>query len=252
VEELHNRIIAIVGGSSGVGLATAEKLAGHGGIVVVMARGKERLDQAVLRLEGRAVAVAMDAADPASVRRAFAEVGRRFGKLDALLNVAGVARPIKIADATDDDIAYVMGINFLGPIYTTRSAIPLLKAAGGGDIVNVSSEITLDALPFMTLYGASKGGLEVFSRMMNRELKPEGIRVSTVVLGRTDTEFSSANIGDADQMASMRAIWDADGYSTRISGLVPMDRESVAEALLFLVTRPPGQMLDVMHVRSFR
>src|SRR5207247_2531882 len=117
----------------------------------------------------------------------FEVIGARFGKLDALLNVAGVARIRRIEDATDDDIAYVFGINLLGPVYTTRAAIPLLRRAGGGDIVNVSSEITGDYLPAMVLYGASKTGLEGFSRMMTHELKQDGIRVSVFVAGSTAT-----------------------------------------------------------------
>jgi hypothetical protein len=82
-------------------------------------------------------------------------------------------------------------------------------------------------------------------------LKPDKIRVSTVVVGRTQTEFSPSNIGGPDDIAELRAIWDVDGYPTRISGAVPMEPAWVAETLLFLVTRPRGQMLDVMHVRSF-
>ena len=98
------------------------------------------------------------------MRAAFAHDRRPLGKVDALLNVAGVARIRRIEDATDDDIAFVFGVNLLGPIYTTRAAIPLMRAAGAGDIVNVSSEITDDYMPRMVLYGASKGGLDTFSR----------------------------------------------------------------------------------------
>jgi NAD(P)-dependent dehydrogenase (short-subunit alcohol dehydrogenase family) len=247
--DLGGRVIAVVGASAGIGKATAEAFLDRGATVVLLARGKERLDAMAAELGERAVPVAMDMADPESVRAAFAAITAQFGKLDALLNVAGVARATLIEDASDEDIAYVTGINFLGPIYTTRAAIPLLRAAGGGDIVNVSSEVTLDHLPFMTLYSSTKAGLEGFCRDMNRELKSEKIRVSAFVVGRTRTDFSPTNIGG--DTASMREVWDASGYNTRISGLEPMEPADVAETLVFLVTRPTGMMLDVMHVRSF-
>ena len=155
----------------------------------MMARGKERLEQQAAELG--AMAVVCDIADPVSVRAAFAEIEAEHRKLDVLLNIAGVARIRKIADATDDDIAFVMGVNLLGPIYTTRSAIPLMRAAGGGDIINVSSEITGDYMPSMVLYGTSKGGLDTFSRMMVHELKSDKIRVSNFVSGSVSSEFGS-------------------------------------------------------------
>lgn len=247
--DLGGRVIAVVGASAGIGRATAECFLARGATVVLLARGKERLDEMATQLGDRAVPIAMDMADPNSVRAAFAAIASRFGKLDALLNVAGVARATLIEDATDEDIAYVAGINFLGPIYTTRAAIPLLRNAGGGDIINVSSEVTLDHLPFMTLYSSTKGGLEAFCRDMNRELKAEKIRVSAFVVGRTRTEFSPTNIGT--DTAAMREVWDASGYSSRISGSVPMEPSEVADVLAFMVTRPLGLMLDLVHVRSF-
>src|SRR5688572_21306922 len=130
---LAGKVVAVVGASSGIGLATAERFAAEGADVVVMARGKDRLADVAAAIGKQATAVPVDAADPTSVRTAFAAIDDKFGRLDALLNVAGVARVRLIADATDDDIAFVIGTNFLGPIYTARSAIPLLQRAGGGD-----------------------------------------------------------------------------------------------------------------------
>src|SRR5215212_5465779 len=107
----------------------------------MLARGVTRLDEAAAAFGLRAMPIVCDIAQPDSVRDAFAKIVQCFGHVDALLNVAGVARIRRIEDASDDDIAHVMGVNLLGPIYTTRAAVPLLRAAGGGDIVYVSSEI---------------------------------------------------------------------------------------------------------------
>jgi NAD(P)-dependent dehydrogenase (short-subunit alcohol dehydrogenase family) len=215
----------------------------------MLARGKDRLETEAAAIGDAAVPIVCDIADPSSVGSAFGDIDDRFGKLDALLNVAGVARVRTIEDATDDDIDYVIGINLCGPIYTTRAAIPLLRKAGGGDIINVSSEITMDYLPYMVLYGTSKAGLETFSRMMAHELREDGIRVCTYMSGSTaDTGFG-ANFTPEDIAAAYPA-WEASGYLTRVAG-PGMDPAWMAEAFVFQLTRPRGQVIDVIHVRSF-
>lgn len=243
---LDGRVVAVVGASSGIGLAAARACSEEGARVVMLARGQERLEMAAAPLG--ATAISCDVADPDSVRAAFARIDETFGRLDALLNVAGVARVRRIEDASDEDIAYVMGVNLLGPIYTTRAAIPLLRRAGGGDIVNVTSEITDDYLPYMVLYGASKGGLDHFSRMMVHELKDDRIRVSNFVSGTVNTDFA-ANFAPGEIEAAFPA-WDASGYMTRVAG-PGMEPAWMADAMVFILTRPAGQMIDVVHVRSF-
>jgi NAD(P)-dependent dehydrogenase (short-subunit alcohol dehydrogenase family) len=245
-DRLAGRVVAIAGASAGMGLAAARMCAEEGATLVMMARGEDRLRQRASELG--AMAVACDISDPDSVRAAFADIEAEYGKLDALLNVAGVARIRKIADATDDDIAFVMGVNLLGPIYTTRSAIPLMRVAGGGDIVNVSSEITGDYMPSMVLYGTSKGGLDTFSEMMVHELKADKIRVTNFVSGSVTTEFGS-NF-EPEEVGAVWPEWEASGYLTRVAG-PGMDPAWMADAMLFLLTRPVGQMIDRIHVRSF-
>lgn len=245
-DRLKDKVVAVAGASTGMGLAASTLCAAEGADVVMMARNEERLRTAADRVGARAVRC--DISDPASVRAAFDVIGEESGKLDALLNVAGVARIAKIADASDEDIAYVMGVNLLGPIYTTRSAIPLLRAAGGGDIINVSSEITGDYMPWMVLYGTSKGGLDTFSKMMTHELKDERIRVSNFVSGSVTTDFG-ANFTE-DELGSAWPEWEASGYLTRVAG-PGMDPAWMAEAMIFQLTRPAGQMIDWIHVRSF-
>jgi NAD(P)-dependent dehydrogenase (short-subunit alcohol dehydrogenase family) len=187
-------------------------------------------------------------ADPASVRQAFEAVGSDFGRVDFLFNVAGVATPTSIADATDADIAAHVNTNLLAPIYTTRAAIPLLEASGAGDIVNVSSEVTTDLFPLLTLYGTAKAGLEMFSRAMTKELRPHRIRVTLFICGQTDTAFG--HDWSAAQVAAAQAAWAKDGCQLRVSGGRQMEPTAVAEAMVFAVTRPRGQMVDIMQVRS--
>jgi NAD(P)-dependent dehydrogenase (short-subunit alcohol dehydrogenase family) len=248
--DLSGRVCVVAGASAGIGLATATRFAAAGATVVMLARGPERLAEAAGTVGADAVPIVTDIADPDSVRAAFAEIADRFGRVDVLLNVAGVTRVRWFEHATDEDIAHVMGVNLLGPMFTTRSAIPLLDAAGGGVIVNVSSEITLDAMPMMTLYGTSKAGLEAFTRAMNRELRDRCIRVCTCVVGSTATSFGD-NFSPED-IETAYPVWLADGFIGRVAGTQPMDAQDVAEALFFQATRPPTQMLDVMHVRAAR
>lgn len=139
-------------------------------------------------------------------------------------------------------------MNLLGPMYTTRSAIPLMRAAGGGDIINVSSEITGDYMPAMVLFGTSKGGLDTFSKMMVHELKKDRIRVSNFVSGSVKSEFG-ANF-TPEELGAIYPEWEASGYLTRVAG-PGMDPEWMAEAMVFQLTRPPGQMIDCIQVRSF-
>ncbi len=246
---LEGKVAVVTGASSGIGKATAALLAEQGAEVVLLARGKQRLEEAAQAIGPRATAIATDVADPESVRAAFARIAAERGRVDVLANVAGVVRIARIEDATDEDIASAVGTNFLGPIYTTRAAIPLLKRAGGGDIVNFSSEVTLDDMPLATLYSASKGGLESFTKTMTKELKEERIRVTLLRVGLTDTAMSETL--EPATLARAYPIWEQDGYLRRVAGRDPMDPRWVAEALLFAVTRPRGQMVDVIHARSF-
>ena len=246
---LDDKVVVVVGASAGIGLAVARRCANEGAHVVMLARGQERLEAAAATIGDAAWPVVCDIVSPDSVRAAFAAIGERFGKIDAVLDIAGVAKVRRIEDATDDDIAFVMGVNLLGPIYVTREAVPLLRAAGGGDMVFVSSEIVDDYLPRMVLYGASKAGLETFSRMMNHELKNDGIRVTRYTSGSVAGTAFGDNFDPADFVEAMPE-WEASGYLHRVAG-PGMDPDWMADAMLFAITRPRGQMIDVIHVRSF-
>lgn len=245
--ELSGKVFAITGASAGIGKAAAELFSRQGATVALLARRASALEKVAADLDGPSTVLPCDVSDPAAVRSAFARIDGEHGGLDGLLNVAGVARIRSVDEASDDDLQLVLGVNLLGPMYTTREAVPLLRAAGGGDIVNVSSEITQDTLPLMAHYGASKAGLERFSIIANGELKRDGIRVSVLVAGATNTEFGT-NF-EPEQKARAKSTWSEDGYLSRIAG-TRMDPSWMAEALLFQVTRPRGQMVEVLHARS--
>jgi NAD(P)-dependent dehydrogenase (short-subunit alcohol dehydrogenase family) len=247
----EDRVVVICGGSAGVGRDTARRFASEGARTVLLARRRERLDAVVAELDGNADGIVADIGDPASVRAAFDQIARQFGRVDTLVNVAGAARVRRIEEASDEDIQAVVGTNFLGPIYTTRAAIPLLRAAGGGDVVNISSEVTLDDMPLMTLYSASKRALNAFTRSMTKELRGDGIRVTLLVLGSVGGTSFEENMTAADFERAL-PVWQEDGYLTRVAGAHrPMEVGWVSDAIVYVVTRPRGMMLDVVHVRVF-
>ena len=170
---LDGKVAAVTGSTSGSGRGIAKRFVEEGAHVVLLARGPERLAEFAAELGDRAVPIATDVGDPDGVRAAFEQIEERFGKLDILINNAAVYRPCMVELLSDGDIMQQVSTNFLGPVYTSRAAIRLLRAAGGGDIVNVSSESTLDPFPMLSMYVATKVALEMFDRILAEELRDE-------------------------------------------------------------------------------
>jgi NAD(P)-dependent dehydrogenase (short-subunit alcohol dehydrogenase family) len=245
---LADKIVVVSGASTGIGRASAVRFAADGATVVLLARRKKLLDELAAEIGPSARPIVTDVTDSGSVRAAFGQVAAEFGRIDALVNSAAITRIKAIEEATDEDIAESVGTNLIGPIYTTRSAIPLLRAAGGGDLINISSEITLDHMPLMTLYSASKHGLNGFTTAMTRELRKDAIRVTLVILGAVGDTGVYENFGEG-ALEKAWPIWEADGYLTRMSGSHQLLSATVADVLQHIVTRPPELMLDVIHVR---
>ena len=245
---LDGKVVVVSGASMGVGRATAERCAADGATVVLLARRKLLLDEIAETIGANALPIATDVTCSTQVRGAFEQVGAQFGRIDVLVNCAGASRIRLIEEASDEDIAVTVNTNLIAPIYTTRAAIPLLRAAGGGDIMNISSEITLDHLPMMTLYATTKRGLNGFTEAMTKELRHDSIRVTLVVLGAVGDTGIRENFGVADIERAM-PIWEADGYLTRMSGTQFLTSAGVADVLYDVLTRPREMMMDVIHIR---
>jgi NAD(P)-dependent dehydrogenase (short-subunit alcohol dehydrogenase family) len=245
---MDGKVVVVSGASMGVGRATAQRFAQQGATVVLLARRKLLLDEIAESIGANAVPIVTDITSSAEVGAAFEQVAAQFGRVDVLVNSAGASRIRLIEEASDEDIAVTVNTNLIAPIYTTRAAIPLLRAAGGGDIMNISSEITLDHLPMMTLYATTKRGLNGFTEAMSRELRRDSIRVTLVILGAVgDTGIhENFTIGDIERA---RPIWEADGYLTRMSGTKMLTSATVAEVLFDVLSRPRELMMDVVHVR---
>jgi NAD(P)-dependent dehydrogenase (short-subunit alcohol dehydrogenase family) len=251
--QLAGKVAVVTGATSGSGRAITKRFVAEGADVVMLARGPERLADLERELGPHALGISTDIGDPDSVRKAFATVEERFGKLDILINNAGVYRACPFDLLEDDDIMAHVRTNLLGPIYASRSAIPLLRAAGGGDIVNTSSEATIELFPLMAMYAATKAGLEELGRTLRMEYEREEIRVTTLVQGvalgegggSTDWEVTAHAAESYERLQE-------EGTFRRVMGVHGgMEVDSVAEVHLFVVTRPRGQKLDVIRARSY-
>jgi NAD(P)-dependent dehydrogenase (short-subunit alcohol dehydrogenase family) len=220
----------------------------------MLARGKERLQQTAAELGAGAVPITADVGDPDDVRQAFEQIETRFGQLDVLINNAAVYRPCAVEHLSDADIAGQMATNFAGPVYTSRAAIPLLRAAGGGDIINTSSESTLHPFPMLSMYVATKAALEAFSRVLAQEVARDGIRVTTVIQGTA----VGAGMGSADwqwqpeHAQAAHELWaDMGLLSTALGQLGGQEVDDIGDVHVFIATRPRTQKLDTVFCRSF-
>jgi NAD(P)-dependent dehydrogenase (short-subunit alcohol dehydrogenase family) len=177
--------VVITGGSSGLGLATAQLLAAGGARVLITGRDKAALDAAGERLGPNAVAVRSDAASPADLDALTERVRTEFGRLHALFVNAGVALFASFESTTEQAFDEVFAVNVKGAYFTVQRLAPLLSEGGG--VVLTTSVADVKGLPMTTAYAASKAAVRSMARTLAGELLPRGIRVNAVSPGPIDT-----------------------------------------------------------------
>jgi NAD(P)-dependent dehydrogenase (short-subunit alcohol dehydrogenase family) len=194
--DLSDKVIIVTGASRGIGAATALALGKAGARLVLTARDgglAGDVAQAVIEAGGRATARACDVSDYAATAEMVAETLGRFGRVDALINNAGVIEPIARIEDSDPAIwARNIEINLTGAYHAIRAVIPPMLAAGGGTIVNVSSGAAIRPLEGWSAYCAGKAGLHMLTRAIHLELAEKGIRVFGFQPGTTDTDMQVA------------------------------------------------------------
>jgi NAD(P)-dependent dehydrogenase (short-subunit alcohol dehydrogenase family) len=186
-----NRIVLITGGGTGIGAATALHLARAGAEVVIAGRTERTLRDTASR-HAKISYVVADLARPADVARAIAEVASRHGRLDALVNNAGIAEIAPLAQLDLDHVRRLLDINVVGLVETTRAALPLLERAKGA-IVNVASTVADQPFANMSVYSATKAAVVALTRAWAHELAPLGIRVNAVSPGAVETPMFAAD-----------------------------------------------------------
>jgi 3-oxoacyl-[acyl-carrier protein] reductase len=190
-KKLEGKVAVVTGASKGIGAEIAKQLATEGAAVVVnYASSKAGADKVVAEITGRggkAVAVQADVARPDDIKRLFAETKKAFGRLDVLVNNAGVYEFVPLAEVTPDHYHRQFNLNVLGLILTTQEAIKHFGPAGGS-VVNISSVVSKLALPGATVYSATKAAVDSITRTLSVELAPKKVRVNAVNPGMVETE----------------------------------------------------------------
>jgi len=191
--DLKGRVAIVTGGNGGIGLGMAKGLAGAGARVVVAARNQEKSRVAVdelTRLGGEALALAMDVADETSVVTGVRSVVDRFGRLDVLINNAGINIRKQPQDYTLAEWRSVIDTNLTSAFLCSREAYPVMKAAGGGKIINIGSMMSIFGASFAAAYGASKGGMVQLTKALAAAWARDNIQVNAVLPGWIDTELT--------------------------------------------------------------
>ncbi len=219
------RRMLVTGGARGIGKAAARRFLAGGARVACL-----DMDEAALaKLEPGFVTLKADVTDTASVEKAVAEAAARMDGLDGVVNSAGVDLESSLEGMTDAAWDRLIAVNLTGPMKVCRAALPFLKAAGGGTIVNVSSGAGLQPLKFRSAYSASKAGLQMLSKALAMELADAGIRVNVVCPGAVETPLFRSSIAEGDTGEAQ-----LDGVRARYALARIADPDEIAASIAFL------------------
>ena len=202
-KKLTGKVALVTGASKGIGAAIARHLAAEGAAVVVnYATSREGADRVVAEITaggGRAVAVQANVARKAEIERLFAETKKAFGRLDVLVNNAGVYEFAPLAEVTEDSFRRLFDLNVLGLILASREALRYFDPAAGGSIINISSGVSLLAPANTVVYTATKGAVDAVTRVLAKELGPHKVRVNAINPGMVETEgVHAAGFAESD------------------------------------------------------
>ncbi|MEW2576623.1 SDR family NAD(P)-dependent oxidoreductase [Streptomyces syringium] len=197
-----SRVVAVTGAGTGIGRATARAFAAEGARVVVIGRRAEPLRETAAGDE-RITPLAADITAEDGPERIVRAVLETHGRLDVLVNNAGIVRGGPLGTLTPETITAQLATNLIAPVLLTQAALPLLEAAGGV-VVNVSTSVGQRAWPGSSLYAATKTALELLTRSWAVELAPRGIRVAAVAPGAIDTPIGEHQGLTPEAMAAVR------------------------------------------------
>jgi NAD(P)-dependent dehydrogenase (short-subunit alcohol dehydrogenase family) len=188
------KVALVTGAARGIGLAVAKRFLAEGWCVALLDIEGALLDGAIAGLANPETTMALhcDVSDATAVASALAAVERRFGRLDALVNNAGIAVFAPLLETSDSDWKRVLEVNLTGPFLCTKAAVPLMREHGGGAIVNITSISAVRASTLRSAYGTSKAGLAHLTKQLAVELASLGIRVNGVAPGPVETAMAKA------------------------------------------------------------
>ena len=188
---LQGKVAVVTGASKGIGAGIAKALGAEGASVVVNyagdRKGAEKVAAEIVKHGGKAITVQGDVSKSADVKRVFDEGHKAFGKLDVLVNNAGVFKFAPLEETTEAEYQRQFGINVLGPLLATREALPHF-GPDGGSVINISSIVSNMGIPGSAIYAGTKGALDTITLVMASELGPRKIRVNAINPGMVESE----------------------------------------------------------------
>ena len=237
---MADRVAVVTGASSGIGAATAVALADAGFGVVLAARRSDRIEALASRIGGDALAVTCDVSDDAAAHSLIDRAKSELGRVDVLVNNAGVMLLGPITGADTEEWRRMVGANLLGLMYCTHAALPVMQEQGGGHIVNVSSVAGRTARLGFGVYNATKWGVVAFSESLRQEALHSNVRVTVVEPGFVETELQGHNDNPfvVDQIEKARE---------RIGEL--LTAEDIARMIVYAVEQPPHVLVGEVLIR---
>lgn len=227
---LKDKVAVITGGAglNGLGYATARQMATHGATVVILDLARAEPDVAAAKLGAGHLGLVADVTDKAACEAAAAEVLKRFGRIDVLVNNAGITQPVKTLEITGADYDRILDVSLRGTLYMSQAAIPAMRAQQSGSIVCISSVSAQRGGGIFggPHYSAAKAGVLGLARAMAREFGAEGIRINCITPGLIETDITAGKLSDEKK--------------AEINATIPLARlgraEDVAGACVFLAS----------------
>jgi clavulanate-9-aldehyde reductase len=239
--DLSGRVVAITGASSGIGEATALACAAAGASVSLAARRSDRIEALAKRINdegGRAIALTSDVASEDQARAFVTDTHAQLGRLDVLVNNAGVMLLGPIENAPTEEWRRMIDVNLYGVLYCTHAALPIMREQGGGDIVNVSSVAGRVARLGSGVYNLTKFGVGAFSESLRQEGVAHKIRVTLVEPGAVATELASHNRDEIQEQ-----------IKARFGEIKRLESDDIAAAILYAISAPAHVAVNEILVR---
>ena len=204
--DLKGRVALVTGGNGGIGLGMARGLAGAGAAVAVAGRNRSKSEAAAAELAKLGVKTAVvdvDVANEAACRKAVTDTAKALGRLDILINNAGINIRKPVHELALDEWKQVIDVNLTSMFVCCQAAYPLMQQAGGGKIINIGSMLSIFGAPFAPAYGASKGGAVQLTKSLATAWAKDNIQVNAVLPGWIDTDLTQAARKEVSGLNSM-------------------------------------------------
>jgi NADP-dependent 3-hydroxy acid dehydrogenase YdfG len=238
---IAGKVVAITGAGRGIGAATAWLLAARGARVVLGSRGERELvstAEAIAASGGQVAHRRTDVTRPDDLRALVDLATQRFGRLDVLASIAGVAINAPLGSGELDDWNRMIDVNLRGVLHGVAAALPVFRTQGSGHFITVASTSAYKWVPGQAVYAATKSAVRALCEVMRQELAPEGLRSTLISPGFTATDFISST-RDPGELAALTARRDA----------IAMAPEAVAETIAFAIAQPDSVDVGEIIVR---